>query len=183
MLLVGVQLALLIQWTSHAATRASVPSAALAFTDAIAIFALSNLEHTRAVRPSFLLNVYLLASLLFDITQARTLYLRKENHAILALFTASIAIKVLLLFLEAKDKRSYLKFPYRSYPPEATSGIFNRSFFWWLNPLFTGGFRKILSLDDLYMIDQDLLSEPLQERMQKSWDHCTWTFPSYGSNG
>lgn len=169
LVLVGLQLGLVILWTDKSATRASVPAAVLSFLDAIAIFAISTLEHTRAVRPSFLVNVYLLASILFDVAQARTLFLRQESQAILALFTAAIGVKLLLLLQEAKNKRMYLKAPYREYPPEATSGIFNRSFFWWLNPLFAHGFRKVLSLNDLYAIDIGLTSEPLQKRMKKSW--------------
>ncbi|MCJ1309562.1 hypothetical protein MMC25_003222 [Agyrium rufum] len=168
--LVGLQLALVTEWSKHTATRAAVPAAALSFLASLAVLGLSIFEHSRAVRPSSLLNVYLFGSLLFDITQARTLYLRKENGAILGIFTASIGIKAILLLLESRNKRSQLKPVFRAYPPEATSGIFNRSFFWWLNPLFLGGFRKILALEDLYHADPELLSEGLQDRMQIAWE-------------
>ena len=167
-----LQLTLLILWTSHAATRASVPSATLSFLDALAILALSYAEHTRSVRPSALLNVYLFFSFIMDVAQIRTLFLRLDNRAIIAVSTTSMCTKMVLLLLEMQSKRRYLKFPYRSYPPEATSGVFNRSFFWWINLLFRAGFRKLLSFNDLYALDEDLLSEPLGVKMQGSWDQC-----------
>ncbi|TVY88460.1 ABC transporter [Lachnellula willkommii] len=170
LLLVGVQLGLLIAWAPQPPTRATVPSSVLSLLAALAILFLSLLEHSRAVQPSFLVNIYLLVSLSFDAVQTRTLYLRHEKGTILGLFTANIAIKATLLLLESKNKRRCLNPPYNSYPPEAISGVFNRSFFWWLNPTLANGFRKLLTLDDLFKTDNNLLSRPLQERARHYWD-------------
>ena len=98
--LVALRLALLVLWSSHSATKASVPSAALELVGAIAIFAISNLEHSRSVRPSSLLSVYLLFSILFDATQLRTLYLRHELSTIVGLSTATLVVEILLFLLE-----------------------------------------------------------------------------------
>jgi ATP-binding cassette subfamily C (CFTR/MRP) protein 1 len=133
---------------------------------------LSWFEHNRAIRPSTLLNLYLLFSLVFDAVQVRTLYLRHDDSTILGLFTASIGLKLVLLLLEAKSKRGYLKPPYNRFSPETTNGIFDYSFFWWLLPVLTTGFKKILTLDDLFTTDQELLSESLQNQMQSSWNKC-----------
>jgi ATP-binding cassette subfamily C (CFTR/MRP) protein 1 len=130
------------------------------------------LEHSRAVQPSTILSVYLLISLLCDITIVRTLYLRDETQAILGLSTASIALKPILLLLETQDKRKYLKKPYNEWSREATSGVINRSFFWWLNPLFILGFRRILVSTNLSPLDPDLLSKPLEESMTEAWARC-----------
>lgn len=169
---IALQLALLVLWTTNGVVRteASVPSATLAFVAAIAVFALSYVEHSRSVAPSTLLNVYLLFSLVFDLVQARTLYLRHDDTPIAAVFSAMIGIKAALLFLESLGKRSYLKKPYRELPPESISGIFNQSFFWWLNSLFIGGFRRLLSFDDLFTIDGELTSEGLGNNIQQAWD-------------
>ena len=172
LLLVAVQLALLILWTSHRFTRASVPAAALSFMASFTVFVLSRLEHGRGIRPSTLLNLYLLTSLLFDAIQVRTLYLRHDDPAILSLVTANVGIKTVLLLLEAKTKRGCLRAPFNKFSPEATSGIFSHSFFWWLNPVLLKGFRTVLTLDDLFTTDQALLSEFLQCDMQTSWDRC-----------
>lgn len=153
-------------------TRATLPASALSLVAAIAVILLSGLEDSRAVQPSFLLSIYLLSTLVFDAVQLRTLYLRHDDPAILGLFSASIAIKAVLLVLESRSKRHYLRAPYNGYSPESTGGIFNKSFFWWINPILVTGFRRLLTLDDLFQTDASLLSEPLRDRMQKSWDKC-----------
>ena len=175
----GLQLALLVLWSKHDSirTRASVPSAALTFIDALAMCQLSYVEHKRSIRPSALLNIYLFLSLIFDVAQVRTLYLRNDGSSIAAVFSAGMGIKVALFILETQGKRTHLKLPYRDYPLESTSGIFNKSFFWWLNSLFVGGFRNLLSFDDLHEIDNKLLSEPLRNSLQIAWDsRCNFTF-------
>jgi ATP-binding cassette, subfamily C (CFTR/MRP), member 1 len=144
----------------------------MSFLDGIAILALSMTEHVRSVRPSSLLNLYIIVSIPLDICQVRTLYLRHDNHAILALSTACIAIKSVVFLLENQHKQSILMSPYKGWTPWATSGIVSRTFFWWLNPLFWKGFRVILALDDLYTLDQELLSVCLQQRMEKGWAKC-----------
>jgi ATP-binding cassette, subfamily C (CFTR/MRP), member 1 len=141
----------------------------MSFLGGIAILALSVTEHVRSVRPSSLLNLYIVLSIPLDICQVRTLYLRHDNQAILTLLTTSIAIKVVVFLLENKHKQSILMSPYKGWTPWATSGIVGRTFFWWLNPLFWKGLRVILTLDDLYSSDQELLSVGLQQRMEKGW--------------
>ncbi|TVY83108.1 ABC transporter FUM19 [Lachnellula suecica] len=169
MLLAGVQLGLLITWAPSPSTPATLPSLILSFLSALAVLLMSVAEHTRAVRPSSLLSIYLLASLAFDVVQARTLYLRNERGIILGLFTANIGIKFVMILLESRSKRGYLRTPYNFYPPEAISGLFSRSFFWWLNPILTTGFRKLLTLDDLFRPDNNLLSKKLQETAKTNW--------------
>jgi ATP-binding cassette subfamily C (CFTR/MRP) protein 1 len=160
-------------------TQAAVPSASLSLLAALAILILSRLEDNRSIRPSFLLNIYLLVSVVFDAVQVRTLYLRHDDSKILGLFTASIFTKSALLLLESRSKRIYLRPPYSTYSPEETSGIFNISFFWWLSPILASGFRKLLTLDDLFTTDNALLSEPLGEQMQQSWNKCRYHPPRF----
>ena len=174
LLLIGVQLALLICWSSNHVTRATVPSSVLSFLAAFAILFLSRLEHSRSVQPSFVLSIYLFASVIFDAVQVRTLFLRHDKPVILGLFTSNIAIKSALLIFENKSKRRYLRAPYSSYSPEATSGIFNRSFFWWINPILATGFRKLITLDDLFAVDSSLESVGLLEEIQTSWSKCKY---------
>ena len=176
--LVALRLASLILWSIHPATNVSIASAVFSLLSALLIFMLSNYEHTRSVRPSSLICAYLVFTVLFDATQLRTLYLRDEESAISGVASAAFGVEVILLCLEATSKRSWLRRPYKAYPPEATSGIINRSFFWWLNPLFVSGFRKLLSLEDLYVVDDELCSERLQSRIEASWQYCMVMFPS-----
>lgn len=84
-------------------------------------------------------------------------------------FTASVALKFVLLLLEATEKRWILQPPYKSYPPEATSGILNRNFFIWLNSLFRAGFSKLLKVESLFRLDKHLVSERIHQRMDAAW--------------
>ena len=169
-----LQLTLLLLWAINIplGTKVSVPAAALDFAAALGLCILSYYEHSRSVRPSLVINVYLLLSLLFDIARLRTLWLLHgavvRNLAVV--MTISTAVKVAVLILEAQDKRSILLGQFMDLPPEAISGIYNRSLFWWLNPLFWKGFSKILRIGDLYSIDEELKSSALQQRFQARWN-------------
>ena len=162
----------MVLYASHdpIVTRASLPSAIVSFVASIAILVLSYIEHMRSIKPSFLLNIYLLLSALFDAVQVRTLFLLHDNTSTVAVFTTALGVKIVLLLLEARAKRSYLKTPYASLSVECTIGIFNLSFFWWLNETFARGFRTLLTFNDLEKIDADLASETLGAALQKSWD-------------
>lgn len=140
--------------------------------------ALSYAEHNRSVKPSFILNTYLLGSLLFDIAHARTLWLRYVNtyNAIIAVVaTVAAASKFVLVVLEAVEKRNILKKEFSDCPPEATAGFYNQSFFWWLNPLFKIGFNHVLSVKDLFVLDKELSSERLLALFEERWNKGTFS--------
>ncbi|RAK73686.1 putative ATP-binding cassette transporter [Aspergillus fijiensis CBS 313.89] len=167
-----IQLALLVCWTRHdlPRTKASVPSASINLIVAMELLVLSWLEDGRSAIPSSLLTAYLLLTLLFDIVQARTLWLRLPETMLLSvLFTISVGSKMVMLLLESLEKRQYLTDTYRDLPPESTSGIINRSFMWWLNHMFTVGSRRLLTIDDMYSLDQALNSATVSERAQRVW--------------
>ena len=50
-----------------------------------------------------------------------------------------LGVKLMILITEAIEKRDILLERYRTGNPEITSGIYSRSFFWWLNNLMTTG--------------------------------------------
>lgn len=118
------------------------------------------------------MSTFLLATLLFDVARARTLWLRAEtrlNYAIAQVFAATVVVKAFILVLEGLRKRRLLRPEYQSYPPEATSGIYSRSFFWWLNSLIRLGFSRVLGIDDLFVLDKHLEASYLQERFRLAW--------------
>ncbi|KAH8701117.1 putative ABC multidrug transporter [Talaromyces proteolyticus] len=171
----AAQLALLTLWTlpNTERTSASIPVQAISFGSTGVFCLLSYFEHTRSVRPSFLLNVYLFLTLLFDIARCRTLWLRDPNtygRTIAVLFTASVALKAVLVLLEGLEKRWTLRSEYKDYPPEATASTYNRSFFSWLNPLFMKGFTSLVRVDDLFVVDKDMLSERVHARLEAAWN-------------
>lgn len=98
--------------------------------------------------------------------------MRKTNETgdmIALAFTATVVLKFVILLFEATEKRWMLRPQYKAYPPEATSGIINRSFFVWINSLFWAGFGKLLVIDDLFALDKHLVSERVHTRMQAAW--------------
>ncbi|PWY72973.1 multidrug resistance-associated protein [Aspergillus heteromorphus CBS 117.55] len=167
----AMQLALLVCWARNdrPRTQVSVPFSTINLVVALEIVVLSWMEDERSARPSSILNIYLLLTLLFDIAQARTLWLSHTNNLIPVLFTASVAAKAAMLLLEALEKRRYLTSKYQDLPPESTSGIVNRSFMWWLNRLFLDGFQSLLTMSDLYVLDKRLESVGIAKKAQKAW--------------
>ncbi|KAK0716329.1 ABC transporter [Lasiosphaeris hirsuta] len=173
--LAALYLAELVLWAAFTVvrTRTSLAAASLTLTSTLGFCILSYLEHTRTIRPSSLLNTFIFFTLLFDITRARTLLLRasnsSQNHGIAYVFTAGVAVKITVLVLEALEKRRFLLAEYQNCPAEATASLYNRSFFWWLNPLFRQGFKRVLDVDDLYTLDKHLKASYWRPRFLNAW--------------
>jgi len=144
----------------------------------------SYFEHARSPRPSSLLNVYLLVSLLLDAALLRTLWLSPPSlvgPAIQPVFTASFAAKAALLVLEAAGKARHL-LPSSSnggaaaaaaavgLGPEQTAGIYARAVFAWVAPLLRTGFRRLLRPDDLFALDEQMTAAHLSERFWRVWE-------------
>uniref|UniRef100_A0A8H7N605 ABC transporter n=1 Tax=Bionectria ochroleuca TaxID=29856 RepID=A0A8H7N605_BIOOC len=163
------QLVLVALWSSSSnATKISVAASALSMTAGLALATLSFIHHSRAVRPSGILNAYLAFSTLFDLAQARTLWLRYD-HALASVFTTGLVCKALALFAEMREKRKILREPYANYPPEALGGVINRSVFWWINSLLLKGRSSSLELEDLYELDEELSFDHLHAKFRQSW--------------
>lgn len=150
-------------------TRAAIAASALTLLDALGLCLLSHSEHIRSVRPSAIINVYLLLTLPFDAARARTLWFGGATKSIAAVFSSTLGVKIMILIAEAIEKRSILLDRYQDSSPEVTSGIYSRSFFWWLNKLMTTGFRRVIQNEDLYPIDEEMSSGFLQDQGQKVW--------------
>lgn len=171
-----LQLALLVLWRllRDRGPIASDPVAILNLVASSLITALSHFEHRRSSRPSTLLSGYLLLSLLLDSAQLRTLYLL--GHIPIAhVFSASWVVRLVMLVIESQDKTSCLKPEYQSLPPEARSGIINRSFLWWLNNLFAIGSKGVISENDLFELDPKLSADNVGRELREAWEkRSTW---------
>ncbi|KAM0557995.1 hypothetical protein ACHAPJ_005161 [Fusarium lateritium] len=167
----GLQLVILTYWSVGPlpTSQSQIAAAALVFINGLLLALLSYVEHTRSVRPSTIINVYLLFTSLFDCAIARTLWLLDGAHAVARLFTAATSAKALVLISEAWEKRSILRAQYLELSPESTSGILSRSVFWWINPLMKMGFTQFLTERDLYVIDSSLFARRLFEQAHRSW--------------
>lgn len=86
------------------------------------------LDHARSVRPSVVLSAYLFVTVLFDVVQARTLWLASitsTERTYTAVFSTTLAIKVAVLVLEAQQKSNWAMGDMKSRSPEETSGIYS----------------------------------------------------------
>jgi hypothetical protein len=136
-------------------------AAVLAFVDGFLLLFLSHVEHARSVRPSTIINVYLLFTLLFDCVVARALWLANHDSIISSLFTSTLVIKLIVLTSEAWEKRPILLSQYQHLSPEATSGILARGIFWWLNSFMRTGFARSLTDNDLLPVHDSLVARKL----------------------
>ena len=140
----------------------------MSFVSTLCILALSFVEHSRSPRPSILLNAYLLVTILFDITQIRTLWLASTDFNDITfsrLFTTTVIAKAALLLLESQHKSKWIQLDIKEHSPEEFSGMFGLGAFVWLNQIFLAGYRKVLTLDDLFPLDQSMATEGLQLRL------------------
>jgi ATP-binding cassette subfamily C (CFTR/MRP) protein 1 len=128
----------------------SVPSTVVSLAASLAIIILLAVEHNRSIRPSSVLQVYLVASLFADAVQIRTLFHRGYVPTIARLECSNLACQILLLVLESLPKRKWVATGEVPYSPEDFAGIVSRTVYFWLNPLLFKGNRQILSIDDLY---------------------------------
>lgn len=91
------------------------------------------------------------------------------SDALRGLFSASLALKVVILVVEMKERHLGGKVS-----PEETSGVFSRGVFWWLNGLLKRGFGNMLDVENLYDVDIALRSEKLLGKIQTAWAESEW---------
>ena len=180
-----LQLALLILAAvgSFHTTSMFIAASVLKFLSAVFMITLSVVEHNRSPRPSVLLSSYLILTLLLDVTQARTLYLSSTINAERTysnLFTASVALKAVILVLESQQKSKWVSWDEKEHSPEETSGIVSLGVFFWLNRLFLAGYKKVLLLDDLYPLDSSFDPKTLHEKFSRNLDYSKMKGDKFG---
>lgn len=83
------------------------------------------------------------------------------------LFTASIAVKVIVLCLESLPKTKWIYWDAAEHSPEESSSFFSLGVYFWLNKLFLRGYRGVMDLDDLYPLDAGMAAEKLYARFSQ----------------
>lgn len=144
---------------------------------------LSLVDHSKSARPSVLLSSYLFLTLLLDAAQARTLFLSSGGRPELtysSIFSAALALKVGILLLEARRKSRWVSWDEKEHSPEETSGIFSLGVFFWLNNIFLEGYRKVLTIKDLYPLDSSLNSELLHQEFSRNMDYSKLKGDKFG---
>jgi hypothetical protein len=121
-------------------TRATIPALCAGIVGFVILLVLSHFEHTRSIRGSTVLLLYLNITTPMDAMRARTLWSMPNNVLVSAIFTAFAACKLVLSLLEHVPKT--VQPGVRQPTPDEQADIMSRSFIWWLNPLFSVGKKK-----------------------------------------
>ncbi|KAI3325328.1 ABC transporter [Xylariaceae sp. AK1471] len=141
------------------------------FLAALTVCQLSFFEHGRSVKPSTLLILYLLASVTCEGVLLRSIYLIHGGSSVTpVVHAAAFGLELLLLVLESRNKRGYLRELYKELPLEQTCGDLNRAFLVWVNHLILLGNSKLLIYPDLPSLDDGLKSRSLRVRMEDVWE-------------
>ncbi|POS73509.1 hypothetical protein DHEL01_v208095 [Diaporthe helianthi] len=182
---IGLELTLLVLTTIGVfyTTSLFLASSVLKLVAGLLMITVSVVDHSRSPRPSILLNCYLFLTLLLDIAQTRTLLLLSGNHperAYSIIFSTSMALKVVILLLEANPKSRWITWDEKEHSPEETSSIFSLGVLFWMNKMFWRGYRKTLTMDDLYPLDISLNTKLLHERFSHNINYSKLKGDKYG---
>ncbi|CAG7555748.1 unnamed protein product [Fusarium equiseti] len=159
-----LQIALVVLWSRANLTKTAIAESVLGIVESVVLTSLIWFEHKSFTKPSKLISGYLAITVILDIALVRTFWIR-SMWAIATVFTASFALKIILLILEETPKAST-----GGKIPETSSGVVNRSFFWWLNNLFLQGHRGILETEDLQAIDSKFDTKHVTGPLEEQWE-------------
>ncbi|KAK0649696.1 putative ABC multidrug transporter [Cercophora newfieldiana] len=159
---VGIQIALvaIASKNSGPGEPSNIAAAVLALCASLVMIPASLYEHSRSLKPSTYLSIYLLFTIIFDVARTRTQWLSYSGAPFTKVFTASMATKIGLLLLESQHKTRWIaavEGPLKN--PELTSGIFSQSLYFWLNRLISRGYRSNLTSETLYGLDKAIGAE------------------------
>lgn len=156
---------------SETTNSAEIPAAVVAFLASVVSFALSRWEHVRSIRPSKLLQLYLIVALIVQAVHLRTIWTIHDDTVLQALGIGQVASCAAFLAAESAGKERVLITKQRR-SPQDVNDLFSERMFWWLNNLFTRGYRKILAPGDLDQTDEDLSSPEIDRRFRLTWLKC-----------
>ncbi|KAJ5477032.1 hypothetical protein N7539_007176 [Penicillium diatomitis] len=165
-------------------TRMSLPTALVGFAISLSMPYLSHLEHTRSLRPSTIICLFMSMTLVLDIFRLRTFCLLPDNRLVTCLFASVYMSKTAILIVESIEKQQLLGPGSQSLPPEATANVFNRYLFWWTNGVLWLGLKRALTADSLPCIDDaigaacvpKMLTEALEKADPYRSNALIWAF-------
>ncbi|OJJ95656.1 hypothetical protein ASPACDRAFT_1875772 [Aspergillus aculeatus ATCC 16872] len=175
----SLQLALLVIYclVPEDRTRVSIAATALNLVAAIGLALLSYAEHRKTTRPSFLINGYLLLTLLLDGVQVRSLWLANVRTSIASIFTATFVMRGVQTIVESVTKTRWLMQEEQNAPssPEDFAGIVSKTFFLWINNLIRLGYMRELAFEDLYPMPAGFCTVNLEQDLWDVWERAVKT--------
>lgn len=164
-----VQVASLILYASSPRTGLTFPCAVLSIL-ATAIFMLgSHMEHRRSIRPSTVLVLYPVVTILFEIVHIRTLWSIEDLQRVAITTSVMLGPKVALSILESWLKVSLVLPECVSRNPEQLEGPLGRALFSWLNQIFVLGFGTKLAVQDLFSMEPSMCPPIEKNRLALLW--------------
>ncbi|KAK2612754.1 hypothetical protein QQS21_001205 [Conoideocrella luteorostrata] len=175
-----LQVVLLALWASSAAptTKATLATVSLTITGFTFLVYVSHLEHTRSLRPSTPITIYLGVSILLDLARVRTLFFIPGSGTVARVYLASFCVKFVIFVLELTEKRQLLLSAWQNASPEAVGSVYNRVLFLWLNSLFLKGFRNLISINSLPTLDTELLNTAKPTELAQKWNRSAFDTPA-----
>ena len=172
MIIAVLQISLLALWASHttARTQLTLASSVLAVVSTLALAVFSTFEHSRDIKPSAVIQTFLLVITVLELPRVRTEWFMPENLAVASIFTAVFVLRLPLLALESWPKASHARQDTSKLSPVEGSGIFGSSLLLWVLPLLRAGYGRDLSLEELYPVDQELRGKHLTSQLGKVWE-------------
>lgn len=143
-------------------------AASLATAAAVSASLLILHTHLHSLRSSAITSVYLFATLLFDLTRARSYYARDGMQMFGTLSVYTAAFKFALVLSEEITKRSLILDDHLKevIGGEALDGFWTRSLFLWLNGTVVIAYRKVQSAGDLPCLGPELSSERISREFE-----------------
>lgn len=151
-------------------TRLSVSAGILSAVAVLAAGIQSFLEDQRSLKPSDILVLYFSASIILYLPLLRSLWLIPYGILSRAIWTATLICTVAVVFVESAQKTKFLRPQYKNVTAEQMTGFWGRSFFIWILPFFQSGYSRILQLDDIAHVDDDLQEKCTSMRLDTSWE-------------
>lgn len=128
------------------------------------------LDYSRSLGPSDYAVFYLLFTAVFDLT----LLFDTSGLPLAAvvLLVVMLGVKMGLVVVESRSKKTALREPWCNKAPEVLSGVISRLTFLWVQPIIISGRRlfKSLHLQNLPEIDEDLLAYALRRKAVFAWE-------------
>ena len=155
---------------------AEIPAEVFSFLASLTAAILSQWEHTRSIRPSALLQLYLMVALVVQAVHLRSLWLRNDDTTMRGLGLGQIIACAIFLAVESVSKESIL-LQRQKRSPQDTNDVFSQRLFWWLNSTFRRGYTSVLAPTDLDKMDEDLSSTDPQRRFRLEWRRHTTKNP------
>lgn len=161
--LAAVQVASLVMWNRAGLYETNVTLAAsiMSLLASLSVVVIIYVAHTFAAKPSSFLSIFLFLTMLFDITMARSYFLRNSLDVLGALEAAIACLKFVLAVLEEVPKSKLLISGAISSNIGATVGFWNRTLLLWINPLLRAGYKNDISVGHLPPIGDEYESSKL----------------------